>query len=245
MKIEKQNLMLKIRTESISLQSDGSDMAVYIARPESKKAPGIIVFQEAFGVNGPIKDVANRLAEQGYVAIAPELFHRTAPPGFTAGYADYAVVGPHLQAVTTEAITADALAVYEWLVNDSQVDRKQIGAIGFCLGGRSSFVANATLPLKAAVSFYGGGIGTSLLDLAKDEHGPILFFWGGLDKHIGADQRNAVAEAMTNAQKPFINVEISDADHGFFNNEKPVYHPDAAKHAWALTLSFLAANLEP
>lgn len=235
---------MKITTESITLQSDDSDMNTYIARPEAKNAPGIIVFQEAFGVNDHIKDVARRLAEQGYLAVAPELFHRTTPPGFTAGYGDYTVIVPHLQAVTTETLTADARVVYEWLMKDSHVDREHIGAIGFCLGGRSSFVANATLPLKAAVSFYGGGITANLLDLAKDEQGPILFFWGGLDKHILPEHRNAIAEAMTKAQKPFINVELSDADHGFFNEEKPVYNPNAAKHAWALTLSFLSANLK-
>ncbi len=236
---------MKITTESITLNADGNEMGVYIARPESGKAPGMIVFQEAFGVNGPIKDVARRLAEQGYVAAAPELFHRTAPMGFTTGYGDYAALAPHFQALTTEAIAADARAVNEWLMNDSQVDGSSIGSIGFCMGGRSSFIANATLPLKAAVSFYGGSIATNLLDLAKDEHGPILFFWGGLDKHISSEHRNAVADAMTKAQKPFISVEISDADHGFFNEEKPVYNLNAAKHAWALTLSFLSSHLKP
>ncbi len=235
---------MSITTESVTLQSDGSDMSVYVARPKATNAPAIIVFQEAFGVNAPIKDVANRLAEEGYVTVAPELFHRTAPPGFTAGYGDYAVLGPHFKAVTTEAIAADANAVYQWLLQDSQVDRSRIAAIGFCLGGRSSFVANATLPLQCAVSFYGGGIATNLLDLAKEEHGPILFFWGGLDKHIGPEQRNAVGEAMTQAGKPFINLEISDADHGFFNHEKPVYNPNAATQAWALMRSFLETYLK-
>jgi carboxymethylenebutenolidase len=235
---------MKIATQTITLQSDGSDMTACIARPESKNAPALIVFQEAFGVNSHIKDVVHRLAEQGFVAVAPELFHRTAPSGFTAGYGDYAILGPHFQAVTTDAIQADARAVYEWMIKDPQVNNTSIGAIGFCLGGRSSFIANATLPLKAAVSFYGGGIAANLLEFAKDESGPILFFWGGLDKHIGPEQRNAIAEAMTKAGKPFINIEFSDADHGFFNDEKPAYNPNAAKHAWALTLSFLESNLK-
>jgi carboxymethylenebutenolidase len=235
---------MKITTETITLQSDGSNMGVYIARPESKNAPALIVFQEAFGVNSHIKDVAHRLAEQGYIAVAPELFHRTAPPGFTAGYGDYAILGPHFQAVTTDAITADARTVYEWTMKDPQVNNTSIGAIGFCLGGRAAFIANAKLPIRAAVSFYGGRIAENLLDLAKDENAPILFFWGGLDKHIGPEQRNAVADAMTKGEKPFINIEFSDADHGFFNDEKPAYNPNAAKHAWALTLSFLETNLK-
>jgi carboxymethylenebutenolidase len=235
---------MKIATESIILKSDGSDMGVYIARPEAKKAPGLIVFQEAFGVNDHIKDVARRFAEQGYVAVAPELFHRTAPPGFTGTYGDFASVAPHFQAVTTDAIASDARAVFDWLSKDSQVGTSHIGSIGFCMGGRCSFIANAKLPLQAAVSFYGGGIVPALLDLAQEQSGPILFFWGGLDQHIDPEQRNGIADAMTKAGKPYINVEISDANHAFFCDARPSYNAIAAKHAWALTLSFLETHLK-
>ncbi len=235
---------MKIATESIILKSDGSDMGVYIARPESKKAPGLILFQEAFGVNDHIKDVARRFAEQGYVTAAPELFHRTAPPGFVGEYGNFPTLAPHFQAVTTDGIANDARAVHEWLLQDSQVDNTHIGSIGFCMGGRCSFIANAKLPLQTAVSFYGGGIVPALLDLAHEQSGPILFFWGGLDQHIGAEQRNGIAEAMTKAGKPYINVEISDANHAFFCDARPSYNAIAAKHAWALTLSFLETNLK-
>lgn len=121
---------MKIATESIILKSDGSDMGVYIARPESKKAPGLILFQEAFGVNDHIKDVARRFAEQGYVTAAPELFHRTAPPGFVGEYGNFPTLAPHFQAVTTDGIANDARAVHEWLLQDSQVDNTHIGSMG-------------------------------------------------------------------------------------------------------------------
>lgn len=234
---------MNLKTETVSLTSDASRMDTFIARPDSKNAPAIILFQEAWGVNDPIKDVAERLANEGYLVAAPELFHRTAPPGFTGSYSDFDTLRPHFQAVTTDTISSDATAVYDWLRNDSQVDGLHIGAIGFCLGGRCSFIANGKLPLQAAVSFYGGGIAQAL-DLAASQSGPILFFWGGLDQHIGADQRNAVADAMTKAGKPYINVEISDANHAFFNNMRPAYNAMAARHAWALTKSFLEANVK-
>ena len=235
---------MSIITESITLQSDGSEMGVYIARPELKNAPGLILFQEAFGVNDHIKDVARRFAEQGYVVAAPEMFHRTAPPGFTGTYGDFPSIAQHFQAVTTDGIANDARAVFEWLLKDSQVDTSHIGTIGFCMGGRSSFIANAKLPLQTAVSFYGGGIAPALLDLAKHESGPMLFFWGGLDQHISSEHRNSVAEAMTKAGKQYINVEIADANHAFFCDARPAYNPVAAKHAWALTLSFLETYLK-
>ncbi len=235
---------MKITTESITLKSDGSDMGVYIARPEAKKAPGLIIFQEAFGVNDHIRDIARRFAEQGYLAVAPELFHRTAPLGFAGTYGDFASVALHFQAITTDGIASDARAAFGWLTKDSQVDATHIGSIGFCMGGRCSFIANAKLPLQAAVSFYGGGIVPALLDHAKDESGPVLFFWGGLDQHITAEHRDAVADAMTKSGKPYINVEISDANHAFFCDARPSYNPVAAKHAWALTLSFLETHLK-
>ena len=235
---------MTITTETVTLSSDGGDMDVYIARPaESERAPALIVFQEAFGVNDHIKDVTRRFAEQGYIAAAPELFHRTAPPGFSGSYGDFAALAPHFQAITTDGIAADALAVHEWLIKDAQCDKSHIGSIGFCMGGRASFIANAKLPLKAAVSFYGGGIAQNLLDLAPDLSAPMLFFWGGLDTHIGLDQRTAIMEAMTLAEKPYINVEISDANHAFFNDVRPAYNATAARQAWALTLSFLASHL--
>ncbi|HWF43817.1 MAG TPA: dienelactone hydrolase family protein [Candidatus Kapabacteria bacterium] len=234
---------MTITTEEITLDVSGSAMQAYVARPESGKAPALIVMQEAFGVNEHIKDVTRRLAQQGYVAIAPELFHRTAPVGFTAGYGDWEALRPHIQATNPETIAEDARACYDWLANDRQVDTTFIGSIGFCLGGRSAVIANAGLPLQAAVSFY-GGVPPNVADVAREQHGPVLFFWGGLDKHLGPEQRNAVTDAMTQAGKLYINVEISDADHGFFCDARAAYNPNAARQAWALTLSFLATYLK-
>ncbi|MDP4199091.1 MAG: dienelactone hydrolase family protein [Bacteroidota bacterium] len=235
---------MTITTETIVLKSGPNEMNAYVARPESGRAPGLIVLQEAFGVNDHIRDVSKRLAQQGYLVIAPELFHRTAPPGFTADYTDFSLVGPHMLALTPMALAEDTLAAYDWLVKESQCDRERIGAIGFCLGGRAAFIANAELPLKAAVSFYGGGIAQQLLGRTTDQHGPMLFFWGGLDTHITPELRAAVTAAMTEAGKAFINVEISDANHGFFCDARAAYNAPAARHAWALTLSFLSSNLK-
>ncbi|HEY3876655.1 MAG TPA: dienelactone hydrolase family protein [Candidatus Kapabacteria bacterium] len=232
-----------MKTESIMLHSDGSEMQTFIARAESPKSPGLILFQEAFGVTEHIKDVCERFAKLGYTVAAPELFHRTAPPGFTVSSTDWNAAAPHFQAVNADTIASDATAVFEWLKNDSHVDSSRIGAIGFCLGGRCAFISNGKLPLRAAVSFYGGGINT-LLDLVPTQSAPILFFWGGLDTHITPELLHATMDAMTKASKPFINVEISDANHAFFNDQRPAYGAVAAKHAWALTTSFLGTHLK-
>jgi carboxymethylenebutenolidase len=227
-------------TEKVTLPvSDGSRMDAHLARPgDSTQHPGIIVLQEAFGVNSHIRNVAERFAREGYVAIAPELFHRTAP-GFEGDYGNFAAVMPHMRAMTTDGAEADLRAAFEWLQAQKTVQQDHVCSVGYCMGGRMSFLANATLPLRAAASYYGGGIAPALLDRASRLHGPMLFFWGGLDKHIPPEQRNAVVDAVRSANKSYANVEFSDADHGFNCDERSSYQPRAARQAWALLLEFL------
>ena len=220
--------------------ADGTRMPAYVARPASGGPyPGLMVFQEAFGVNSHIRHVTERFAEQGYVAVASELFHRTAPPGFEGNYNDFPSIKPHYQAVTNEAAEADVTATYEWLHSNSQVQADRISCAGFCMGGRVSFLANSAVPVRKAVSFYGGGIAPGLLDRASKLHGPALLIWGGLDKHITPEHRKAVTEALDAQRKIYVNVVFSNADHAFFCDERAAYEPVAARQAWALTLEFL------
>ncbi len=230
-----------IVAESIELKVEGSTpMGAHVARPAGGGPhPGLLVFQEAFGVNSHIRNVTERFAHEGYVAIAPELFHRTAPLGFEGNYKDFPSVMPHYQALTNEAAEADVRATYDWLHSNSQVKQDRISSVGFCMGGRVSFLANSVVPLRGAVSFYGGGIAPGLLDRAAKLHGPSLLIWGGLDKHITADHRKAVADALTAQRKTYVNVEFSNADHAFFCDERAAYEPNAARQSWALTLEFL------
>lgn len=230
-----------IVTDRIELEVPSTaSMSAYVARPEAAGPhPGLLVFQEAYGVNGHIRDVAERFAGQGYVAIAPELFHRTAPAGFEAPYGDFDVVRPHYQAITAEAAGADSGAAYEWLRSSPHVKQDKISCVGFCMGGRVSFIANSVLPLHAAVSFYGGGIAPDLLGRAGAQQGPILLIWGGLDKHIPVERRRAVANALTTQKKAHVHAEFSQAEHGFFCDQRGSYEPHSAHQAWALTLEFL------
>lgn len=232
--------MAKIATQKVTLQvADGTSMNAYVARPaEDGKFPGMLVCQEAFGVNTHIRDITERIAREGYVAIAPELFHRTAA-GFEGRYDDFPSAMQHLQALTEAGQSVDIRAACDWLRGHAQVSPDLLASIGFCMGGRTSFLACATVPLRAAISFYGGGIAQGLLPRAGDLHAPILLFWGGLDKHITVEHTRAVENALTQAGKPYVNVNFSYADHGFFCDARPSYHAQAAGLAWVLTLQFL------
>jgi carboxymethylenebutenolidase len=219
--------------------ADGSRMTAYVARPgQGGLHPGLIVFQEAFGVNRHIRNVSDRLAAEGYVVIAPELFHRTAP-GFEGSYTDFPAVLPHYQAVTTETAELDIRSAYEWLASNAHVKLNEISSVGFCMGGRVSFLANSVVRLRAAVSFYGGGIAPGLLDRAAKVQAPSLLIWGGLDKHITPEHRKAVTDALSAQRKIYVNAEFSRAGHGFFCDERASYEPHSARQAWALTLEFL------
>lgn len=242
--------MQGIKTEFLTLKvSDRTQMRTYMAHPEAReKSPGILVFQEAFGVDKHIRDVTDRLAKEGYLAIAPELFHRTAPPGFEGNTADFQSVMPHVMALSDTNLEADIRAAHDALLRQGANDGQRIACIGFCMGGRVSFLANLVLPLQAAISFYGGGIakserGPGLLSRVGETKGRIFLFWGGRDKHIGPDQRRDVNEALRAAKKTFASMEFAEADHAFFNDTRPNYNETAAQQAWKLSLAFFKSNL--
>jgi len=235
------------KTEYVTLPvNDGTSMRAYVAHPEGKPRAGLLVFQEAFGVNGHIRDVTERFAREGYLSISPELFHRTAP-GLEAGYGNFAEVMPHMQALTDAGLAADIQAAYQWL-KDGEAKDLSVGATGYCMGGRTSIQAALTVPLDCAISYYGGGIAPSpmfpnLLDRLKNLNAPALFFWGGLDAHIGPDAVQAVTSKLDAEKKDYVNVVFSKADHGFFCDARASYNAVAAQEAWSLTLEFLKLHL--
>jgi carboxymethylenebutenolidase len=223
--------------------SDGTTMRLFVARPDTPGPhPGLIVCQEAFGVNSHIRDVTLRYAGRGFVAVAPELYHRTGT-GVEGRYDDFPGMQPHFSAITNEGMAADLHAAHDWLSADGDVDASRTAAIGYCMGGRAAFLANAELPLRAAVSYYGGGIAQQLLGRVSELHGPQLMFWGGRDTHVPPEQHRAIDDALRAAGKPYTTVEFGEGDHGFFCDERASYNPDVAAEAWALTLAFFARTV--
>ena len=219
---------------------DGTSMQAYVIRPAGAgRKPGLIVFQEAYGVNAHIRDVAARFAARGFVVIAPELYHRTGTH-VEGRYDDFAALGPHFNAVSSETIAADSRAAHAWLAAQPEVDAKRIATIGYCMGGRAAFVANLELPLAAAVTYYGGGIAPHLLDRVPQLHAPHLFCWGGKDTHVPPEQTRAIDDALRATDKPYTTVTFGEAGHAFFCDQRAAYQPDAAAEAWALTIAFLA-----
>lgn len=238
--------MSRVLHQMITLSvADGTRMDVYEAYPDDvqTRLPGVMLFQEAFGVNDHIRDVARRIAAEGYVVMAPELYHRTAP-GFVCSYTDFSAAREHIQALSTEGIEADIRATAEALSAHPRVQSEKLLSIGFCLGGRVSFLAASVLPLRAAACFYGGGIAEQLLDRAAQIQAPLLLCWGGQDKHITADKIQAITSALDIHKKDYVNVVFSRADHGFFCDARASYHPVSAAQAWELVKVFFQQHLK-
>ena len=146
---------------------------------------------------------------------------------------------PHMQALTPEGLTQDAQAAFDWLRKNPRVSPDRIACVGFCMGGRTSYLANSALPLKAAISFYGGRIAPDLLPRAPQMNAPMLFFWGRARRsHSSGTDSGRDRIAARRAKKVFVNVEFSNADHGFFCDARPSYNPLAAGQAWDLCSSF-------
>lgn len=236
---------MDIQTEFVDLSvSDGTSMRAYVARPAGKARAGLLVFQEIFGINSHIRDVTERFAREGFLALAPELFHRTAP-GFESGYTDMTEPYANMRALTDPGLEADIHASYDWL---KAAGETRICSTGYCFGGRVSTLAAIAVPLTCAASYYGGGIApregnAGLLGRFKDLQAPMLFFWGGKDAHIPAEAVRSVTDAAKFAGKLYTSVEFSFADHGFFCDQRGSYNATAAAMAWPLTLSFFATYL--
>lgn len=235
---------MNIQTEWIDLPvSDGTVMRAYTAQPEGDleegPAPGVLLFQEIFGVNGHIQDLAHRLAHEGFAVVAPELFHRTSP-GFNIPYADHLPGRAEAGKMTIPGLEADFRAAAAWL--RTTIPERKIGSVGFCMGGRISFLANSTLPLACAVGFYGSGVDAHV-DRMGNLSGTHLFIWGGKDTYIPEDQRQRVIAGMHEARKPYIEVEFGEGEHGFFCDQRPSFNPAAAHVAWPLLVAFLHEHL--
>ena len=155
---------------------DGTAMRAWVARPDdSPPSRGLLVFQEAFGVNAHIRDVTGRFADAGFLAIAPDMFHRTAP-GFEASYTDFPAAMPHLQAITVPGLEADVRAAYRWLERAGVA--RQCGR-GRVLLRRPCRVRRQHHRAAQGGGLYHGGNIPPLLGRTGQLAGPALFFWGG------------------------------------------------------------------
>ena len=232
---------------TLELDTAHGPMPLYEARPDGDAKGAVIVIQEAFGVNAHIEDVTRRFADTGYHAVAPHLFHRAG--GGTAPYGDFSKVLPLYEHLDDAGILVDVDAAREHL-HAGGWDDARIGIVGFCFGGRVTFLVALRRSLGAAVGFYGGGIVTArfpqfppLVDEATGLLTPWLGLFGDRDQSIPVEDVERLREALRAAPVPTEIVRYPDAAHGFHCDVRDAYDETAAKDAWTRTLAWFDAHL--
>jgi carboxymethylenebutenolidase len=234
---------MDVQTQMVEIPSGAGTMPAFLARPRSAgRLPAVIVVMEAFGLNDHIKDVAKRIAAEGYVTLAPDLYWRGGK-GRTAKYDDLPNAIGMMQSLKDGDIVTDVRSAVAYLEKDSSVRADRIGITGFCMGGRVSFLAAAELPdkIKAAAPFYGGGIP---IDKTEKTKAPMLIFFGEDDGFIPLDQVDALRAELAKHKKPAEVVVYKGAGHGFFCNERDSYQQQAASDAWERLGKFFGQHLK-
>src|SRR4051794_4575244 len=235
-------------TNDVTLSTADGDMRAYEATPDDDATTAVIVIPEAFGLNGHIEDVTERVAAAGMRGIGLDIFHRSG--GGTAPYDNFEKVLPLFEGLTDDGLLADIDAARAHLHSEGYADAA-IGIVGFCFGGRTTFLAAVRRPLGAAVGFYGGGIVTGrfpqfppLFEESAGLQSPWLGLFGDADQGIPIDDVEKLRATLD--EKAPVSHEIvryPGADHGFHCDQRPSYHADAAADAWARTLAWFERHL--
>ncbi|MGB9430237.1 MAG: dienelactone hydrolase family protein [Gammaproteobacteria bacterium] len=223
----------------------------YVEHPKAHGPfPGVVVFMEAFGITGHIKGVCRRLAEAGFVALAPDFFH-----GDLISYTDMNAAMAKIQTLRDEQLIEETGTSLDWLAAQKNVDQNRLGVIGFCMGGRLAFLANCRFPnqIKAAVGFYGSGIAP---DAATDRfgrippigevenmQGAIFLGYGADDQSTPPAEHARIAEKLSALKKRYTLAVYLGAGHAFLCEERSNYAPAAAQRAWPEALEFLRTEM--
>ncbi len=222
----------------VELTAGGESFSAYCAGSVTAGGPALVVIQEIFGVNSHIREVCDRFADEGFTALAPDMFHRQ-QANVELGYEE-ADMGPafgFMQALEAPSALADLAACIQWLRDQGAT---KVGVVGFCMGGLYTYLSAAGLDPDAAVAFYGGGIG-GCLDQASNIDCPIMFHFGERDDHIPMDVVASVEAAVAGLADA--TVYTYDAEHGFHCDQRGSYDQAASTLAWQRAIDFFRQHL--
>jgi carboxymethylenebutenolidase len=220
--------------EMITLTAeDGHRLAAYRATPAGTPRGALVVVQEIFGVNSHIKNVTDKFAADGYVAIAPALFDRV-ERDFETGYAPADI--ERGRAVRGKLQIEDAVRDVAAAVKEAQKTGQKVGVVGYCFGGTMAWLAATRIPgVAAASSFYGGGVADTAGEQPKC---PVIFHFGETDASIPKDHWDRIK-----AQHPKIPMHIYPAGHGFACDERGSFHEPSARLARERTITFFREHV--
>ncbi len=238
--------------ETVTITGHGGDpIEAYLAQPTDVDEVGsIVVIHHMPGYDEATKEICRRFAANGYLALMPNLYHREAPG---AEPDDAAAVARANGGVPDERLVGDVKGAMEHLKSLPRSNGK-VASIGYCSGGRQSFLAGCRLPLDAVIDCYGAFVVgsppegmplkvTAVVDRAPNLSAPLLGLFGAEDQYPSPEQTDELAQALTAAGKEFDFHVYDNAGHGFFAVNRPSYRPVAANEGWDEIFAFLGRTL--
>ena len=222
----------------------GDGLRAYYGAPEgSGPHPCVVVYIEAFGVNDHFQKLTQRLADEGFATITPDIYD-----GEIYAYDNLDGAIGKLKAMDDETVMAQTEQCLDWLAGHTEADTSRAAVMGFCMGGRYAFLANAQLAsrFKGAAAFYGGGIGPeedfvgrkTLLDRIEEMQTPILLWYGSEDQSIQPEELGRLAKAMAEGRREYRMTCFPNVGHGFFCEDRASYDEYAAETSFKQTVDF-------
>lgn len=224
---------------------DDGAMRAFVAEPTGTgPAPAIVVIQHAFGISPFMQEITVRLAQAGYVGVAPELYHRQDPDDG----ADYLT---RMKRLRDDEVIQDVNATVEFLRGQPRVEPERIGILGFCMGGRVVYLmAGVSSAFQVGISFYGidaaiaWGEGPSPFQRLIQTSFPLVGFFGEEDRNPSPADMKRLDEELTRLGKSHALHAYGGAGHGYMDSANPAsYREQAARESWSITLSTLARYL--
>lgn len=229
-----------LETGPVQFPSDGFTIRGFLARPAAAttRVPAIVIIHEWWGLNDHIKDIARRVAQAGYVALAPDLYSRMGNKVAT----DAAEAARLMESLSSQAALRDLNAATKYLTQQPFVDCPRIGVVGFCMGGTLALTMAAhNSDLKACVPFYGKVPPSETFRYLLC---PLLYHYGAKDGWVTKQEVERLQQGLIQQGKPGAVHIYPSAGHAFFNDTRPdAYSAPDAKFAWERTLQFFREHL--
>lgn len=242
-----------IQAETITITGhDGDEIEAYFARPLGDGPhPSVVVIHHMPGYDRATKEITRTFAVYGYAALCPNLFHRYAPgasPGDAAAAARAAGGVPDAQCV------GDVQGAVEYL-RAQPASNDKVGVIGYCSGGRQTYLVACTLDVDAAVDCYGGGVvatpdqlsearPVAPIDMTPDLRCPLLGLFGAEDRNPSPEHVAVMEKALSDHGKTYEFHSYEGAGHAFFSVDRPSYNLEAAKDGWKRIWAFFGEHLQ-
>jgi carboxymethylenebutenolidase len=233
-----------ITTGYVDIPSGGSPMRMFVAAPRAPgKYPGIVCYSDIFQLTGPTLRLVTRLAGYGFVAAAPEIYHRLEPAGSAIPFDDAGRTRGQDDAAKTPVaqFDEDRRAALDYLARHPQVAGKQLGAMGNCIGGHLAFRAALDPRVRATVCFYATGLHDGKLGQDSDAgslaraaeiRGKLLLVFGSADPHVPEAGRAAIDRKLRESKVDYA-LKLYPAEHAFMRDEGPRYDPEVTDQGFA------------